>query len=125
MFSNPPADFSLVGHVMNTSTVANKFECHQKCLGNSNCKSFNVHPTADITKRVCELNNQTREMKPRGFIKGKGSSYHGHIKVSTSFLKMKPTLPFLKLSKENLVKMLVHRPFAVFPVSKMNNTNRF
>ena len=110
---------------MNTSTVANKFECHQKCLGNSNCKSFNVHPTADITKRVCELNNQTREMKPRGFIKGKGSSYHGHIKVSTSFLKMKPTLPFLKLSKENLVKMLVHRPFAVFPLSKMNNTNRF
>ena len=96
LFSNRRlADFSLVGHVVNTSTVANKFECHQKCLGNSNCKSFNVHPTADITKRVCELNKKTREMKQRGFIKRKGSSYHGHIQVSTSFLKIKPTWPFL------------------------------
>ncbi|CAH3040714.1 unnamed protein product, partial [Porites lobata] len=74
-------DHTLVGHVMNTSTVANKFECHQKCIGNNNCKSFNVHPGVDITKRVCDLNNKTREMKPGDYIKKKGSSYYGHIKV--------------------------------------------
>ncbi|CAH3177767.1 unnamed protein product [Porites lobata] len=75
-------DHVLVGHVMSTSTVADEFECHQKCLRNNSCKSFNVHPGADIAKRLCELNNKTRKMKPDDFIKKKGSSYYGQVKVS-------------------------------------------
>ena len=47
---------------------------------NNSCKSFNVLPGTDITKRVCELNNTTRVMKPRDFIKRKGSSYYGHAR---------------------------------------------
>ena len=84
---------------MNTSTVANKFECHQKCIGNKNCKSFNVHPGVDITKRVCDMNNKTREMKPGDYIKKKGSSYFGHIKVS-SVLRKKKLNTIFKVFKE-------------------------
>ena len=93
------SDHTLVGHVMNTSTVANKFECHQKCIGNNNCKSFNVHPGVDITKRVCDLNNKTREMKPGDYIKKKGSSYFGHIKVS-SVLRKRSAILFSKYLKK-------------------------
>ena len=136
------SDHVLVGHVMSTSTVADEFECHQKCLSrggsriffrrgctrlllyfntnkphssfffcripvvfenrrssqggvrtpctlpldppllrNNSCKSFNVHPGADIAKRLCELNNKTRKMKPDDFIKKNGSSYYGQVKV--------------------------------------------
>ena len=74
------SDHVLVGHVISTSTVADEFECHQKCLRNNSCKSFNVHPGADIsTNDVCELNNETRKMKPDDFIKKKGSSYYGQL----------------------------------------------
>ena len=81
------SDHVLVGHVISTSTVADKFECHQKCLRNNSCKSFNVHPGADIAKRLsglCELNNKTRKMKPDDFIKKKGSSYYGQVKVRST-----------------------------------------
>ena len=118
------ADHSLVGQVMNTSTVANKFECHQKCLGNSKCQSFNVHPAGDITKRVCELNNKTREMKPGGFITRKGSSYYGHIKVSTYFLKIKH-IATIKTAYRNVVKMFVNGLFGVLLLLKMDNKNIF
>ena len=78
------SDHVLVGHVVSTSTVADEFECHQKCLRNSSCKSFNVHPGADIAKRLCELNNKKRKMKPDDFIKKKGSSYYGQVKVRST-----------------------------------------
>ncbi|CAH3162614.1 unnamed protein product, partial [Porites lobata] len=75
-------DHILVDHVMNTSTVVDEFECHQKCLKNNSCKSFNVRPSADIAKRLCEQNNKTRKMTPESFKKMKGSSYYGPVKVS-------------------------------------------
>ena len=75
------SDNVLLGNIINTSVVADEFECHQKCLGNISCKSFNVHPGADITKHVCELNNKTRQMKPDDFIAKSGSSYYGQVKV--------------------------------------------
>ena len=78
------SDHVLVGHVMSTSTAADEFECHQKCLRNNSCKSFNVHPGAVIAKRLCELNSKTRKMKPDDFIKKKGSSYYGQVKVRST-----------------------------------------
>ena len=69
---------------MGTSTVFDEFECHQKCLRNNSCKSFNVHPGADITTRFCELNNKTRQMKPDEFVEKKGSSYYGQVKVRST-----------------------------------------
>ena len=68
---------------MNKTVVAGEFECQVKCIGNKTCKSYNVHPWADHnTKRVCELNNKTRQMKPGDFKKKKGSNYYGSVKVS-------------------------------------------
>ena len=75
-------DHSLVGQVMKRTVVADEFECQMKCIGKKTCKSFNVHPGADNTKRVCELNNNTRQMKPDDFKKKKGSNYYGSLKVS-------------------------------------------
>ena len=39
-------------------------------------KGAELRSCGDITKRVCELNNKTRVMKPRDFIKRKGSYYY-------------------------------------------------
>ena len=69
---------------MNTSTVVDEFECHQNCLRNDSCKSFNVHPGADIAKRFCELNNETRKMKPHDFVQKKGSFYYEQVKVRST-----------------------------------------
>ena len=75
-------DHVLVGHVMSKADVADEFECHLKYLGNNSCKSFNVHPDANNAKRICELNNKTRQMKPGDFKWKKGSTYYGSVQVS-------------------------------------------
>ena len=87
IFQSLIPDHALVGHVMNKSTVADEFECHQKCLRDKSRKSSNVHAGADtcIAKRVCELNNKTQKMKPDDFRKKKGSSNYGPVKVSSTF----------------------------------------
>jgi len=66
---------------MKKVVVADEFECQMNCIRNQTCKSFNVHPWADHnTKRVCELNNKTRQMKPGDLKKKKGSNYYGSLK---------------------------------------------
>ena len=45
---------------------------------------FNVHPGADIAKRFCELNNETRKMKPDDFVEKKESSYYEQVKVRST-----------------------------------------
>lgn len=75
---------ALVGHVLETFVVVDEFECQQKCTANKSCKSFNVRPDADFTRRICQLNNKTRQMKPGDFMKTKASSYFGFVKVSDS-----------------------------------------
>ena len=69
---------------MSTSTVVYEFECHQNCLRNDSCKSFNVHLGADIAKRFCERNNETWKMKPDDFVEKKGSSYYEQVKVRST-----------------------------------------
>ena len=64
--------------------VVDEFECQQKCMANKSCKSVDVLPDADFTGRICQLNNKTRQMKPGDFMKTKGSSYYGSMKVSVS-----------------------------------------
>ncbi|XP_078347708.1 uncharacterized protein LOC144632839 [Oculina patagonica] len=75
-------DHVLVGHVMSKAAVVDEFECHLKCLGNNSCKSFNVHSDGNDAKHICELNNQTRQMKPGHFKRKKGSTYYGSVQVS-------------------------------------------
>ena len=38
------SDHALVGHVIQTTVVADEFECQLKCIANNSCKSINVHP---------------------------------------------------------------------------------
>jgi len=68
---------------METSAVADEFERQLKCIGKSSCKYFNVHPSGSKANRICELNNKTRQMKPKDFKRKKGSSYYGSVKVWT------------------------------------------
>ncbi|KAK2566533.1 hypothetical protein P5673_009157, partial [Acropora cervicornis] len=75
-------DHTLLGQVMETVNVTDEFECHRKCIQNNTCKSFNVHPPkSNAIKKTCELNNQTRQMKPKQYKKKIGSSYHGSVEV--------------------------------------------
>ena len=66
---------------MSKTNVADEFECHLKCLGNNSCKSFNVK-NKNKTKRICELNNKTRDMEPGHFRWKKGSTYYDSVQVS-------------------------------------------
>ena len=67
---------------MKTATVDDEFECQLKCIANDSCKSFNVHPSSSkANRRICELNNKTRQMKPKDFKPKKGSTYYGSVKV--------------------------------------------
>ncbi|XP_022800000.1 uncharacterized protein LOC111337884 isoform X2 [Stylophora pistillata] len=67
---------------MHNSVVVSEFECQLKCIGNNNCKSFNVHPSDGNASRICELNNKTRQMKPSDFKQKKGSTYYGSVQAS-------------------------------------------
>ena len=77
-------DHALNGRVMANAVVADEFECQLKCLGNNNCKSFNIpHNDGNSAKRLlCELNNETRQMKPEDFKRKKGFTYYGSVQVS-------------------------------------------
>ena len=76
-------DHTLLGQVMETVNVTDEFECHRKCIQNNTCKSFNVHsPKSNAIKKTCEMNNQTRQMKPKQYKKKIGSSYHGSVEAS-------------------------------------------
>ena len=52
IFQSLIPDHVSVGHAMNKSTVADEFECHQKCLRNNSCKSSDVHAGAATVKSV-------------------------------------------------------------------------
>ena len=68
---------------MDTVTVVDEFECQLKCMGNKSCKSFNVRSDGNnAQRRICELNNKTRQMKPGDFKWKKGSTYYGSVQVS-------------------------------------------
>ncbi|XP_067039668.1 uncharacterized protein [Acropora muricata] len=74
---------ALLGHVMETVNVTDEFECHRKCIQNNTCKSFNIHPLkTNAVQKTCEMNNQTRQLKPKHYKKKIGSSYHGSVEVS-------------------------------------------
>ena len=51
-------------------------------MGSDSCKSCNIHPRDGYVGRICELNNKTRQMKPRDFQLRKGSNYYGYTRVS-------------------------------------------
>ena len=88
---------------METFNVTDEFECHRKCIHNNTCKSFNVHPPKrGAIKKTCEMNNQTRQMKPKQYKKKTGSSYHGSVGVSLIWVLIKlPSRLFLEKSGNN------------------------
>ncbi|CAH3039746.1 unnamed protein product [Pocillopora meandrina] len=74
-------DFTLLDHVINKTDVADEFECQLECIGNNSCKSFNVHRNGNNTKRLCELNNITRQIKPGDFKRKKGSTCYDSVQA--------------------------------------------
>lgn len=75
-------DHALLGHVISKTVVVDEFECQLKCMGSDSCKSCNIHPRDGYVSRICELNNKTRQMKPRDFQLKKGSNYYGYTRAS-------------------------------------------
>lgn len=77
------SDHALIGHDLGKTVAADEFECQVKCIGNNNCKSFNVYSAGSNEANTnCELNNNTRETKPGDFKWKKGSTYYGPVEVS-------------------------------------------
>ena len=88
---------ALVGHNMSSVLVGDEFECQLKCIHTQPCKSFNVHFSSNqANKHVCELNNQTREMKPSDFKARKGSNYYGPVQVSRQLIYFNLSKIFLQ-----------------------------
>ncbi|XP_078348954.1 uncharacterized protein LOC144633901 [Oculina patagonica] len=76
-------DYVLTGHVMDTASVVDEFECQLKCLGNNSCKSLNLFPDGNADQTfTCELNNKSRQTKPDYFKWKMGSTYYGSVQVS-------------------------------------------
>jgi len=76
-------DHALLGHAMETIAVVDELKCQLKCVENNSCKSVNVHLDGNnAQRRICELNNKTRQMKPGDFKWKKGSTYYGSVQVS-------------------------------------------
>ena len=88
---------ALVGHDISSVLVGDEFECQLKCVHTQPCKSFNVHfSSTQANKHVCELNSQTREMKPTDFKARKGSHYYGPVQVSKQLIYISLLVIFLQ-----------------------------
>ena len=54
----------LRGHTFKTYKVGWPGECYLRCDEEVTCQSYNFH----IGKKVCELNNRTKEARPKDFM---------------------------------------------------------
>ena len=54
----------LKGHTFKTYKVGRPEECYLRCDEELTCQSYNFH----IGKKVCELNNRTKEARPEDFM---------------------------------------------------------
>ena len=64
---------------METINVTDKFECHRKCMAYNTFKSFDLHPPkSNSIKKMCEINNQTHQMKPKLRKPRGATNYHGY-----------------------------------------------
>jgi len=77
-----PSDHILLSYATGKAVVDDEFECQLKYIANNSCKSFNVHSGGNNSKRVCELNSKSRQMKPDDFKWQKGSTYYGFVEAS-------------------------------------------
>ena len=77
------SDFTIFDHVINKADVADEFECQLKCMGNNSC---NTQREGNNAKKLCELNNKARQMKPGDFKRKKGSTYYGSVQVSWKYV---------------------------------------
>ena len=55
---------ALDGHTFASLLVTSPFECAVKCENAPRCQSYNYV----IARKLCELNNRTREAKPENLI---------------------------------------------------------
>lgn len=55
---------ALIGHTFKTWLAGNPYQCHLKCQDDMRCQSFNFV----IRNGGCEMNNQTKETRPKDLI---------------------------------------------------------
>ena len=58
-------DHALLGQDMGKADVVDKSECQIKCIGNTSCKSVNIHTSGNKTTVACDLNSKTRKNRPK------------------------------------------------------------
>ncbi|XP_031571451.1 uncharacterized protein LOC116305637 [Actinia tenebrosa] len=72
LFTNVENDKALVGHVIATHSVRSSIECAMACTSKPGCLSCNI----DVSQKVCELNNETKQTKPGDLKSSPGSNYY-------------------------------------------------
>ncbi|KAJ7362199.1 hypothetical protein OS493_013297, partial [Desmophyllum pertusum] len=61
----------LKGHTFKTSVVRAPFECQVMCENELTCQSYNYF----LPKKICEINNRTKEARPDDFVPDENSFY--------------------------------------------------
>ena len=88
---------ALIGHIFKSKRVQDPHECLMFCYSELTCQSYNYVMTGNF----CELNNRTKEARPRDFVRDETRFYvrrwknrgtdtikhnlYYHIKVSTKW----------------------------------------
>ena len=62
---------ALKGHTFKTSVVRAPFECQVLCENELACQSYNYF----LPKKICEINNRTKEARPDDFVPDENSFY--------------------------------------------------
>ena len=64
---------ALKNHAFKSVTVGHPVECHAVCEKDPTCQSYNFF----ALKKLCELNNRTKETSPQDFVSDEMTFYMG------------------------------------------------
>ena len=64
---------ALKGHTFKAVVVSRPFECQILCEKELKCQSYNFF----ISKKICELNNMTKEARPNDYVTDENRLYMG------------------------------------------------
>ena len=89
----------LRGHTFKTYKVGWPEECYLRCNEEVTCQSYNFH----IGKKVCELNNRTKEARPEDFMAdqtkfymkltfNRGTFFHPHLSLYSKSITLNDLL---------------------------------
>lgn len=56
--------------------MSDEFECGMRCSRNVKCRSYNLPSDGHLDNKTCEMNDQTRQSKPKDLRPLKGFIYY-------------------------------------------------